>query len=204
MAITAVLWDADGVLQRARPGWRQTLIDIGGADFPDAVIEVEEQGPMIGRGSFRTALETLLRDRGIDVDPERILALWDRVDSVPAALQLVRRVRAQGVRCHLATNQHDRRTALMREVMRYGDHLDRQFYSCELGVAKPDPEFFLAILRALALRPDEVLFIDDLPANVAAARSVGLSAERHDPANGADGIEAILTAHGLLAPVSTR
>jgi HAD superfamily hydrolase (TIGR01509 family) len=204
MPIAAVLWDADGVLQRTRPGWRESLIAIGGADFPAAVIEVEEQGPMIGRGSFRTALETLLRDRGIDVDPERILTLWDQIDSVPAALELVRRVRAQGVPCHLATNQHDRRAATMREVMRYGDHLDRQFYSCELGVAKPDPAYFLAILRKLALRPNDVLFIDDLSANVDAARSVGLLAERHDPADGADGLERALTAHGLLTPVSTQ
>lgn len=55
MTISAVLWDADGVLQRARPGWRDAMIEFGGEGFIDPVIDAE-RGPLAGRGSFRTPI----------------------------------------------------------------------------------------------------------------------------------------------------
>jgi len=64
----------------------------------------------------------------------------------------------------------------MRKVLQYDRHFDEQFYSCELGVAKPDGAYFTAILDRLALSPDRVLFIDDNAKNVEAARAVGLTA----------------------------
>ena len=76
--------------------------------------------------------------------------------------------------------------------------LDGAFYSCALGVAKPDPAYFAAVLDLLALPPERVLLVDDNPANVAAARSVGLAAEawscREDPAL----LRAHLARHGVL------
>lgn len=48
------------------------------------------------------------------------------------------------------------------------------YASCHLGVRKPDPAFFAAMLDDLELPPDRCLFVDDRPANVAAAEDVGL------------------------------
>lgn len=46
-----------------------------------------------------------------------------------------------------------------------------------MGLAKPDPEFFRAILNATNFAPGQALFVDDKPQNVEAARSVGMHAE---------------------------
>jgi 2-haloacid dehalogenase len=46
--------------------------------------------------------------------------------------------------------------------------------SGELGVAKPDPRIFAHLLETYGLRPDATIFIDDLPANVAAAGAAGM------------------------------
>lgn len=43
-------------------------------------------------------------------------------------------------------------------------------------MAKPDPEIFKLLLHTYELSPAETLFIDDSPANVAAAESLGLTA----------------------------
>ncbi|GAB3833458.1 hypothetical protein [Kribbella italica] len=43
---------------------------------------------------------------------------------------------------HLATNQECYRGAHMRTVLGYDDLFDVSCYSYDLGVAKPDPEFF--------------------------------------------------------------
>ncbi|HEX9296110.1 MAG TPA: HAD-IA family hydrolase, partial [Polyangiaceae bacterium] len=50
-----------------------------------------------------------------------------------------------------------------------------------LGLAKPDEAIYRAFERASGYGGDEILFFDDLPANVEAARKIGWTAERIDP-----------------------
>jgi FMN phosphatase YigB (HAD superfamily) len=50
-----------------------------------------------------------------------------------------------------------------------------------LRLAKPDPAIYRAFERATAHASDEILFFDDLPENVAAARALGWRAERVNP-----------------------
>lgn len=51
---------------------------------------------------------------------------------------------------------------------------DEIVVSSEIGHIKPRPEIFYHILEKLAVRPEEALFIDDNPQNVAAAAALGL------------------------------
>lgn len=53
---------------------------------------------------------------------------------------------------------------------------DQQFLSFRTGILKPDEEAFLHVADAFGLRPGEVLFFDDHPANVAAATATGMHA----------------------------
>jgi len=52
-------------------------------------------------------------------------------------------------------------------------------YSHEVGVAKPDPAAYALTTRRLGVEPHEVLFLDDVEANVQAARSSGWHAVLH-------------------------
>lgn len=54
----------------------------------------------------------------------------------------------------------------------------RRFFSSDLGYVKPEPEMYRRVVELLAVAPQEALFIDDVEANVAGARQVGLSALR--------------------------
>jgi len=40
-----------------------------------------------------------------------------------------------------------------------------------MGVMKPNPEFFKAVIKKYNVAPHEVLVIDDLPENIAAAQT---------------------------------
>jgi putative hydrolase of the HAD superfamily len=53
---------------------------------------------------------------------------------------------------------------------------DRLLFSARLGVTKPDAAVFRAALETMSRDGDEVLFIDDRPANVEGARAAGLHA----------------------------
>ena len=48
--------------------------------------------------------------------------------------------------------------------------------SAEVGVLKPDPRIFRHVLEGNALVPEETVFFDDMPGNVAGARDMGMHA----------------------------
>jgi putative hydrolase of the HAD superfamily len=53
---------------------------------------------------------------------------------------------------------------------------DRFIFSHRFKVAKPDPEIFRRALEVLGAPAQQVVFVDDLIENVAAARSIGMQA----------------------------
>jgi epoxide hydrolase-like predicted phosphatase len=65
-----------------------------------------------------------------------------------------------------------------REQDAYGfeDMFDTIVYSHEVGHRKPDPAIYAIACERLAVEPDEVLFVDDVQANVDGARAVGMDA----------------------------
>jgi putative hydrolase of the HAD superfamily len=64
------------------------------------------------------------------------------------------------------------------EQARYGfDNMaDLSVYSYEVGMEKPDRRIYLLTCEQLGVRPGEAVFLDDLEANVVAAREVGMRA----------------------------
>ncbi len=56
---------------------------------------------------------------------------------------------------------------------------DDLVYSHEVGLAKPDPAAYELTTRRLGVEPGEVLFLDDVEANVEAARAFGWHAVLH-------------------------
>ena len=68
----------------------------------------------------------------------------------------------------------------LRQVMhqRFGfdGMFDELIISAEVGLAKPDPRIFHLAVERLSVRPGEAVFVDDVLANVEAARGVGIHA----------------------------
>lgn len=73
---------------------------------------------------------------------------------------------------------------------------DGVYASCHLGVRKPDPAFFTAMLDDLGLSPQRCLFVDDRRGNVDAAENVGLQTHLFD---GVEGLRARLATAGVMA-----
>jgi putative hydrolase of the HAD superfamily len=53
-------------------------------------------------------------------------------------------------------------------------------YSHEVGLAKPDPAVYVLTADRLGVQGREIVFLDDVAANVAAARAVGWHAVLHE------------------------
>lgn len=62
---------------------------------------------------------------------------------------------------------------------RFGAVTDDIVYSHEVGLKKPDPAIYELAQRRLGVEPHEVVFLDDVAANVDAAREAGWHAVLH-------------------------
>ena len=104
----------------------------------------------------------------------------------------------QGVRLAALTNWSVETFPLVRDDDAYPffAHFQNIYVSGALRLIKPDPQIFAHVEEDLRVSPEALLFIDDNPANVAAARARGWQAHRFvDP----KGLRGWLVGHGLLA-----
>jgi putative hydrolase of the HAD superfamily len=82
-------------------------------------------------------------------------------------------MRQAGLRVGILSNfSRELWTLLERQDLRH--HFDAIAVSADIGVMKPAPAAYHAILNMLSLPPEACLFIDDLPDNIAAAQTLGL------------------------------
>jgi len=94
----------------------------------------------------------------------------------PGAEALLRALKARGLKVGVLSNTLP---SLQESLAHHGlaHYVEGFFASTSLGVAKPHPEAFLLALKAMGLKPEETLYLDDDPENVEAARRLGLRAE---------------------------
>lgn len=71
------------------------------------------------------------------------------------------------------------------------------YYSCELGMRKPNADVFAHVLKAHDSEPGRALFIDDSIQHVIGARNAGLAAEHLELAD--EDVIALVARLGLLA-----
>jgi len=202
MPVRAVLWDADGVLQHLPAGWEASMRPVVEGHIEDVPAFLSEafeleRPALLGEVSWLDVLPGLLERWDVAHLYDDALRVWLTIVPQVEVREVVSALRADGVRCYLATNQTEHRGRYMAEHLGYDDLLDGAFWSYELRAAKPDPVFFTAVLDRLDLDAADVLFVDDNLRNVEAARSVGLAAEHWHVDDGLSQLHACLARHGL-------
>lgn len=58
----------------------------------------------------------------------------------------------------------------------FEDYFNKAFYSCDIGLRKPDPVCYTWVLNELKTEPSKILFIDDSAQNVEGAKEEGMQA----------------------------
>ena len=194
-AVRAVLFDADGVMQHNPPGWEAALRRYGDG-FVDDLFAAEAPA-MVGARSFPEVLDEVVARWTLPVAASQLLGHWREISVSGPTVGVVRSLRALGVGCCLASNQHAYRASYMRSGLGYGDLFDEQFYSCDLGETKSSPKFFAMVLDRLGLPAGEVLLVDDGGSYVDVARSAGLRAVQWCIDDGISELRRLLSSHGL-------
>ena len=120
----------------------------------------------------------VMQEAGLDYSPAEFLARFDAwpgelYEDVPALLDQL----SGHYRCALLSNTnagHWGRAGIESEL---AHRFERLYLSFETGRLKPDPDSFQQVIDDFGVTPDRVLFFDDNPVNVHAARACGLRAE---------------------------
>ena len=152
-----VLFDADGVVQQTPPGWEAELHATLGSPPEVERLLVElftaELPALAGERDFTEVATEVLERWGLADRTDAVLAFWTRLELDQEVTALIRELRAAGAACWLATNQHELRRAYMSTSLGYDELLDGQLYSCDLGVAKPDPAYFTRAVAQIGCDP---------------------------------------------------
>ncbi len=91
-------------------------------------------------------------------------------------VEVLSELRSAGVRCFALSNMEPDKFVLRRARYGFFELLEGCVISGLEGVAKPDQKIFEILLSRYGLEPAATVFIDDLPANVAVARELGVAA----------------------------
>ena len=152
MALKAVVFDVGETLVDEERWWRH-LSDREGLQ-PHVVWAA--LGVTIERGEEHNALWGHL---GIEQPPRWWTELQYSLDDLyPDALDCLRRVREQGLCVGIVGNQTAALEAWARESKLPADVISS---SASLGVRKPDPAFFEAVVELMESRADEVAYVGD-------------------------------------------
>jgi HAD superfamily hydrolase (TIGR01509 family) len=193
-----VLFDADGVIQGPRDGRVADLTAWGGSRAEEFLAAVSAADTSCLTGSdFGAAMRDVLRQFEITAPIEEVIDRRFWIEVRQPMLDAVRAVRDLGLRCGLATNQQNLRGAYMRSSLGFETIFDEQFYSFELGFAKPEAGYFQAIMDRIGVAPHRVLFIDDLEDNIAGAREIGIHSELFPHDGNVAALKPILVRYGI-------
>ncbi len=115
--------------------------------------------------------------------------------AIPGTVDILRRLWAASFPLYGLSNWPAEKFQLVRPKYEFFGWFQGILISGEVGIAKPDPRIFQALLAQVGRPAEECLLIDDSAANIAAAQALGFQAIHfHSPAQLADG----LARRGLL------
>jgi putative hydrolase of the HAD superfamily len=204
MAITAVIFDYGRVLSNSEdPVGKEKMVAASGLDEATLFASywkfrhAYDLGELNGRSYWARVAE----DAGTSFTPEKIdelietdILMWTSLNE--AMLAWVVALQDAGFPTAILSNMGEEMLCYMRQEFGWLTHFQHHTWSCELGIAKPDPAIYTHTCERLGVTPEHTLFLDDKPENIEAAASVGLQAVLF---HSIDQLRADLEARNLLA-----
>ena len=132
----------------------------------------------ISEASFRDGVRNYF---GQDWDDRWIDEVWNAllVDIPYERLELLSKLKATyGI--YMLSNTNSIHFKVVEKVFveklgnRWTDLFDKLFLSHEMGLRKPDPAIYQAVVSEVGGKPEEFLFFDDLESNLEGAKHIGI------------------------------
>ena len=136
--IKGLLFDADGVIQKAPDNLGQLMADV----LEDPTQDVDsfmkdifaaEYPTCTNKGDFRKTIERVLMKWDCKKNYDKLLKVWLTTYPDLSILELVRELHSRGIFCGLASNQPRCRARFMSKNLGYNDIFHSEFYYCDIG-----------------------------------------------------------------------
>ena len=129
--------------------------------------------------SFAEATEELIARH--PEQAELIRAFFDRwpemvAGAIEETVEILAELKEDGREIYALSNWSAETFPQVRERFQFLDWFDFTVISGEIGVVKPDRQIFDFLLENTGRRAEDCVFVDDSPANTAAARELGFDA----------------------------
>ncbi|MHB1835411.1 MAG: HAD family hydrolase [Solirubrobacteraceae bacterium] len=176
----AVVFDVGGVLLDWNPRhlYRKLFADEGEMErFLSEICTLDWHAAHDLGTPYRESLPRLAAEHPEHAD---LILAWGRrseemiAGPIPGTVEILRELRDRGVRCYALTNMEAETYPLRLERYEFMRWFEGTFVSGTEGIAKPDPEAFLRLLRRYDLMPERTLLVDDSNRNIHAARALGI------------------------------
>ena len=177
----AILFDVDGVLVDSEP----MIAEAGSAMFAELYgvpVNPAEFKPFIGTGEARF-LGGVAEARGVDIDvPKAMRRVYElyfelipgRLGAVPGAVELVRELRAAGIKTATATSADRIKLDANLEAIGLGEaDFDALVCGNDVTRKKPFPDIYVEAARRLGVDPADCLVIEDAPEGIRAGKAAG-------------------------------
>ncbi len=191
--IETLILDLGGVLIDVDyDGSARAFAELGIGDFQELFSKAKqsdifdrfETGDLDPAG-FRKELRNTLKQ---DLSDGTIDRCWNAMLGTipPERIELVKELRDRYTLLLLSNTNSIHVPAFLQIVLEqngiaeFRELFDGTYFSCEMGMRKPDPAIFRHVLARHSAVPERSLFIDDSPQHVEGARRAGLKAEHLD------------------------
>ena len=129
----------------------------------------------VGLDDALAEIRSLAEATGLGIDPFAAFSKFGTGgDMADAMVERTRRLRAEGYRTALITNNVKEFGDGWRGLIPVDELFEVVIDSSHVGVRKPDPTIFSLATDALGVAPERCVFLDDFPGNVTAAEALGI------------------------------
>ena len=179
--LKAIIFDIGRVLVRIDVGRAMQGLASGGSLSPSELWTAIEKDPrwpdwQEGRTSARDWYLHLTKRFGGNFTFEQFTEVWNRVlDPNPIQEDAFLKNLSKHYRLALLSNTDPIHVQHLEASYSFFAFFPVRIYSCAVGASKPNPLIYKEALRALKIKANEALYIDDIAAYVEAAKRLGMA-----------------------------
>jgi glucose-1-phosphatase len=183
--ICHIIFDLGGVLYGIDPPRTESALralagpkaELMGHDHPlFLALEKGDISPADFRIALRAALDTDADDQALDTAWNALL-----LGVIPGREAIIHEFSQQYGVCLLSNTNLIHQKIWDPQCAPMFAHMHRTFFSYDMHLRKPDAQIYHEVLHEMDWEWHETLFVDDSPANIAGARSIGLRTFLVDP-----------------------
>lgn len=180
--LRAIIFDIGRVIIRVDVGRAMQGLASGSSLSPSELWAAIEKDPrwrdwQEGRIAPRDWYLHLSRRLGGTLSFEQFTEVWNRaLDPEPMHTDSFFKQLAKHHRLALLSNTDPIHVRHMEAAYSFFSYFPARIYSCTAGVSKPDPLIYREALRAVKVKAEEALYVDDVAAYVEAAQRLGMAA----------------------------